>query len=127
MPWAHEEATRKEVAANRGGLFRIIHGEDPQLVTELRSILPRIPADWRGVEIYAPPTGKAEESPITHTWLLGTTGELLIESVEGDVTLTWFREAHAPAGAIGVIASGRVLEVILKTILRYRAGGRLVH
>lgn len=126
MPYAHEEATRKEIAANRGGLFRIIHGEDPQLVTELRSILPQIPADWRGVEIYAPPTGKAEESPITHTWILGQTGELFIESVEGAVTLTWFRELHEPTGDIG-LASGRVLDVISRTILRYRAGGHLVH
>lgn len=126
MPYAHEEQARKDMAANRGGLIRLMHGEDPQLLADLRSVLPQIPADWSGLEIYVPSRGKEEDSPITHTWLLGPTGELLIESVDGEATLTWFRERHEPAGHIDRIASGPILAIISKTILRYRAGGHRI-
>jgi hypothetical protein len=126
MPHAADEKARKDIAANRGSLIRLMHGEEPQLLAELRAVLPQIPADRTTIELYVPPPGHEEESPITHTWLLGPTGELLIESVEGEVQLTWFGERHEPAGYLDRISSGPILAIISKTILRYRAAGHRI-
>ena len=131
MPYAHEETWRKAHAANRGGLYRVIHGEDPQFMTELRALLPNIPSVWQRIEIYAPSREKEQDTPLRQVWVLGETGELLIDSmidpVDGLVVRAhWFREHYEPDGKLDTTLSSRLLDVVNQTIMRYRASGHRV-
>jgi hypothetical protein len=132
MPYAHDESTRKDIADNRGGLFRLFTTTDPQVLADVRSALPDLPTTWNSVEFYGPPKDREAGTMIRQLWVLGDNGEVLIELTIDDVDgaqamLTWFREQHEPNGIADAVLGRRLFDIFSATVLRYRASGSGVH